>query len=69
MNGIRVHLLFAGGKGPYRDIVVFNAAASLVVAGVADDLKQGAAMAQAAIDDGKALAALDGLIKITNSAA
>ena len=69
VNADAIHWLFAGGKGPYRDIVVFNAAASLVVAGVADDLKQGAAMAQAAIDDGKALAALDGLIKITNSAA
>ena len=68
-NADAIRRLFAGDKGPYRDIVVFNAAASLIVAGFADDLKQGAAMAGAAIDEGKAQAALDGLIKITNSAA
>jgi anthranilate phosphoribosyltransferase len=67
VNGAAILTLLAGEKGPFRDIVVFNAAASLIVAGKVDDLKQGVAQAQAAIDDGKAQAALDGLIKISNS--
>jgi len=67
VNGAAIRNLLTGEKGPFRNIVVFNAAASLIVAGKVDDLKQGVAQAQAAIDDGKAQAALDGLIKITNS--
>ena len=66
VNGSAIRNLLAGEKGPFRDIVVFNAAASLIVAGKVDDLKKGVALAQAGIDDGKAQAALDGLIKITN---
>ena len=68
VNGAAIRTLLAGEKGPYRDIVIFNAAASLIVAGKADDLKQGAALATASIDDGNAQAALDQLVKITNSA-
>ena len=54
--------ILAGEKGPKRDIVVFNAAAALVVAGSAPDLASGANLAEAAIDSGKALAALDALV-------
>ncbi len=57
-----------GGPGPYRDVVVYNAAGALIVAGKAKDLKQGAALAAAAIDDGKARAALDKMVAITNEA-
>ena len=67
MQACLFNTLLAGEHGPFRDIVVFNAAASLIVAGKVDNLKQGVAQAQASIDDGKARAALDGLIKITNS--
>ena len=66
-NAQAIHALLDGATGPYRDIVLLNAAASLVVAGKADDLKAGAAMAGAAIDDGKARAALDNLVTIKNS--
>jgi len=55
-----------GVPGPYRDIVVYNAAGALIVAGKTDDLKSGAALAAAAIDDGKAKAALEQWIAITN---
>ncbi len=41
-------------RGPRRDVVVLNAAAGLVVAGVADDLTAGVKMAGEAIDDGRA---------------
>ncbi len=69
VNAAAIRDLVAGETGPYRDIVLFNAAASLIVAGKAGDLKQGVALAAAAIDDGKAGAALDKLVEITNAEA
>lgn len=45
--------IFAGGFGPRRDVVLLNAAAVLLVAGLASDLLEGAALASAAIDAGK----------------
>lgn len=48
--------VFGGEHGPKRDIVVLNAAAGLVAAGVADDLPAGVAAAESAIDDGRAAA-------------
>ncbi|HAD24242.1 MAG TPA: anthranilate phosphoribosyltransferase, partial [Alphaproteobacteria bacterium] len=56
-----------GRKGPYRDIVVLNAAAALIVAEKAENLHDGAAMAQAAIDNGAAQAALDKLVTLSNA--
>jgi anthranilate phosphoribosyltransferase len=47
-----------GRPGAARDVVVFNAAAALVVAGHAADLREGARAAQRAIDDGRAAAVL-----------
>jgi anthranilate phosphoribosyltransferase len=55
-----------GGGGAAREIVALNAAAALVVAGVADDLADGLALAFAALDDGSAKRALGTLIAITN---
>lgn len=43
-----------GEGGPHRDLVAINAGAGLVVAGLADDLKQGVALANEAIDSGAA---------------
>ncbi len=51
--------LLGGATGPVRDIVVLNAAAGIVVAGMADDLATGVTLASAAIDDGRASAVLD----------
>jgi len=48
-----------------RDVVVFNAAAALVVAGAARDLAAGAILANAAIDGGTARATLDAYIAAT----
>ena len=45
--------IFAGDEGPGRDIVLLNAAAVLLVAGVAKDLREGAAIAAETIDSGK----------------
>jgi anthranilate phosphoribosyltransferase len=57
--------ILAGEKGPQRDVVVVNAAAALVAAGVADDLRAGLQQAQASIDQGAAAAKLDGLVRFT----
>jgi anthranilate phosphoribosyltransferase len=46
--------VLAGERGPRRDVVVLNAAAALVVAGRARDLREGAREAAGAIDDGRA---------------
>jgi anthranilate phosphoribosyltransferase len=66
-NAIALKALLHGEPGAYRDIVLLNAAASLVIAGLAEDLKDGAIQAAASIDDGRAKAALDRLVAITGA--
>jgi anthranilate phosphoribosyltransferase len=56
-----------GKKGPLRDIALLNAAAALVVAGKAKDLKEGAALATRSLDSGEAEGRLDRLIVISNA--
>ena len=63
-----IRAVLSGKKGPARDIVLVNAAAALVVADLAGDLPAGAALAAQGIDSGKAAAALESLIRISNSA-
>jgi anthranilate phosphoribosyltransferase len=65
-NAVALKALLEGEKGAYRDIVLFNAAAALVVADKATDLEAGVAMAADSIDAGKASQALAKLIAITN---
>jgi anthranilate phosphoribosyltransferase len=67
-NAAAITELLAGRPGPYRDIVLLNSAAALLVAGKAADLKAGVALATAAVDSGKAKATLAQLIAITNRA-
>lgn len=52
-----------GEKGPKRNIVIINAAAALVAAGQAEDLKQGIRIAETAIDGGGAAQKMEALIK------
>ena len=66
-NAKALSALLDGELGPYRDIVIYNAAGALIVAGKTDNLKSGAALAAASIDDGKARAVLDNWISITNA--
>lgn len=54
-----------GEKGPKRNVVLINAAAALVAAGQAKDLKQGIRMAERAIDDGAATQKMEALIKFS----
>lgn len=57
-NAAIIRAIFAGERGPRRDVVVMNAAAALVVAGATPDFKSGRIRAENAIDSGKALALL-----------
>jgi anthranilate phosphoribosyltransferase len=61
------HLL-GGQKGPYRDIVLYNASAALVISDKVKSLKDGVEMAAESIDSGSGKNALAKLISITNEA-
>jgi len=65
-NAEAVHRLFDGETGPYRDVVLLNAAASLMVADKVSTMEEGIDMAAASIDQGKAKAALQQLVDMTN---
>jgi anthranilate phosphoribosyltransferase len=56
-----------GKKDAFRDVAVLNAAAGLVVAGRANELKQAVTLAEKSIDSGEAEGRLDRLIAISNS--
>jgi anthranilate phosphoribosyltransferase len=56
-----------GKPSPFRDIAILNAAAALIVAGKAKDLKQGAMLAAKSIEAGEAEGRLDRLITVSNS--
>ena len=53
-NAKALEALLRGTPGPYRDAVLLNAAATLIVAGRTEDWREGAAMAAEALDSGKA---------------
>jgi anthranilate phosphoribosyltransferase len=55
-----------GKKNAFRDVAVLNAAAGLIVAGRAKDLKAGVALAEKSIDSGEAARRLDRLIAVSN---
>ena len=65
-NAERLKALLLGQHDDYRDIVLFGAAAALIIAGKVSDLYAGVAMAAAAIDSGAAQQTLEKLIRITN---
>jgi anthranilate phosphoribosyltransferase len=56
-----------GRKGPYREVAMLNAAAGLIVAGRARDLKDGLALAAKSIDSGEAEGRLDRLLAVSNA--
>ncbi len=58
--------VLAGEKGPSRDVVLVNAGAALVAAGVARDFSGGIEMARASIDEGRAKEKLEAYIRFTN---
>lgn len=63
-NAEEIKKVLAGEHNAFRDIVLLNSAAAIVVAGKAQDLKEGAALAARSIDNGKAAHALATLQRI-----
>jgi anthranilate phosphoribosyltransferase len=68
-NADVVRRVVGGEHGAHRDIVVLNAAAALVVAGLANDLPAGVAAATSVIDEGRAAHVLDTFVKVSQQAA
>lgn len=68
-NARALRALLDGQTGAYRDIVLLNAAAALIIADRAETLTDGAALAAQVIDDGHAAQALADLVRATNSPA
>ena len=59
--------LFEGAKGPMRDVVVLNGAATLVAGGKAKDIKQGIRLASEAIDAGEAARSVSRLVELSQT--
>jgi len=68
-NADVIHRVLAGEQGPRRDIGVLNAAAALVVDGLAEDLPAGLELARASVDEGRAAGVLADLVRVSSAAA
>ena len=66
-NAAAIRDLLSGTKSTYRDTVLLTVASALVVAGEAEDLKAGVAVAADAVDSGRANGVLDKLVEVSNS--
>jgi anthranilate phosphoribosyltransferase len=64
-NAAALQALLQGADGAYRDTVLLNAAAALIIAGRAGDLREGVSLAAASIASGAALAALETLRRVS----
>jgi anthranilate phosphoribosyltransferase len=65
-NGEALRAVLEGARNAYRDIAIFNAAATLIVAGKAADIADGVEQAARSIDTGAAIARLDALVAVSN---
>jgi anthranilate phosphoribosyltransferase len=65
-NAALIRRILAGEAGPARDIVVMNAAAALVAAGVAENFREGAGLASFVLSSGAAADTLAALAEFTN---
>ncbi|KRA48845.1 anthranilate phosphoribosyltransferase [Devosia sp. Root635] len=65
-NAAAIHALFDGAPGAYRDVVLLNAGAALIVADKAADLREGAEVAAGIIDSGKAKETLARLVAVSH---
>lgn len=67
-NAQAIRDVLAGKKGPFRDIVLLNTAAALIVGGKAANLTDGVALAAHSIESGAAARALEKLVEVSNRA-
>ncbi|MEM7068189.1 MAG: anthranilate phosphoribosyltransferase [Pseudomonadota bacterium] len=65
-NAVALRAVLAGEPSAYRNMVIMNAAASLVIADKASELSEAAAMAAEAIDSGSAAKTLGKLVEVSN---
>jgi anthranilate phosphoribosyltransferase len=65
-NAVALQSVLDGKPGPFRDVALLNAAAALIVAGHAKNLKDGVAMATKSLDGGAAAQRLKHLIAVSN---
>lgn len=68
VNARLSHEILAGQPGPRGDIVVLNAAAGLVAAGLVDTIAEGVEAARASLSEGKAAAALERIVAESQAA-
>ena len=66
-NAAAVTSILQGERGPLRDVVVLNAAAALIAADTATDLREGARIAADSIDSGNAAARMNAFVELTQS--
>jgi anthranilate phosphoribosyltransferase len=66
-NAAAFRALLGGATGAFRDAVLLNAAAALLVAGRAGDLPEGVALAAESLDSGRAAERLAALARITST--
>jgi anthranilate phosphoribosyltransferase len=66
-NAVALQSVLDGMPSPYRDVALLNAAAALIVAGRAKDLREGVALGAKSIDNGAAAARLKHLITVSNN--
>jgi len=66
-NAAALKDVLKGKKGPFRDVALLNAAAAIVVAGKAKDLKDGLSIAAKSLDSAEAEGRLDRLIAVSNA--
>ncbi len=65
-NALALNAVLDGHEGAFRDIVLVNSAAALIVAGKAGDVREGVAMAAKVLDAGEARKVLERLVRISN---
>ncbi|MEP6966784.1 MAG: anthranilate phosphoribosyltransferase [Pseudomonadota bacterium] len=68
-NAAALREVLNGAPGPYRDVVLLNAAAAFLVAERAETLREGVDLAALSIDSGAASRALELLVAVTNTPA
>ena len=68
-NAQALRAALEGRRSAYHDVVLLTAAVVFLIAGKASDLREGAALAATSVNEGRAMAALDRLVEITNAPA
>jgi anthranilate phosphoribosyltransferase len=69
VNAETTRRIFAGERGPARDVAVLNAGAAIYVSGTVESLEAGVRAAEAALDSGRAAATLESLVSLTRELA